>query len=188
MTYTREQLKSAKRWAEHYQTYKAPNEWEQSAADLIANLPEPENDETARTFADMTDEERRDHTGNMVLIDGWSCWYLGESSCGNHMAVAFKDGKATVWHAHPDEITLLPGVTRMVIPGVTRPLVQQEPPENPAGWWATIDGERVLGVRWADEIDAVDFYTPNGDYIFTNHVAGVSDWSRERDIEGPDNA
>ncbi len=73
----------------------------------------------------------------------------------------------------------------MTIPGVTHPHVQQEPPAEMLGWWAT-DKElgRVLCISATQHnTNGAYITTPQGERMYLA-IGDLSDWSRERDIEG----
>lgn len=138
------------------------------------------------TFSEMRDNERADYIGGAVEVAGKRGWYLGADSKGYRFI--FFDGDCPhIEYATAGQLTALPDEPRMVIPGVTHRPVQQEPPEDMQGWWAThcVLGRVLIGGAEPDRNGDLRAF-PAGDqnYYFTQE-GELTDWSRERDIERP---
>lgn len=136
------------------------------------------------TFSEMRNNERADYIGGAVEVAGKRGWYLGADSKGYRFI--FFDGDCPHIEYATAGLTALPDEPRMVIPGVTLPHVQQNPPENATGWWATHRSEGRVQVSWdgPNDNDEIDVFKPDTGPFYARMVE-LSDWSRERDIERP---
>ncbi|GEM_PF-5780354 len=74
------------------------------AARALLDLPEPKK--PPRTFADMTDEERRDHIGGAVETEGQRGWYVGEDDSDPYALLhSAKSGISFTWLSCPELVT-----------------------------------------------------------------------------------
>ncbi|GEM_PF-2806274 len=190
-TYTRDE------WEKNRESAEALDAWIEKGGRFmnLINLFEPEEPKPdSSTFAYMTDKEHRDYIGGAVEWRGKGQplrgWYVGTTLRGEAMlAVPWRGRGLNGANVPFDELVPLPHEPRMVIPGVTRPHVQQEPPADMLGWWATYEGERVriANSKPIELSETCHIIFRHGRDLWVP-VRNLRDWSRERDIEGADNA